>query len=867
MVKKFLSRGEYLDKQRQAIIEQSLENSRNRILPAVPLVLKESEKEWKENINKLIEVAKSGLNDAIQYNHGKDKVDGWQNELNRLTDKLNKGYTEELCAGGSCIYTATDNYGKKYRVSGNKTFRANPAKYGFEEINLNDIKPGDIIQDFGPNGPRHALTFVGYDDTNKALFNYSKGGSNESEIVKNGHYDFEWDELEPTVHLDGINNDKLRHTAAAYRFIGTEDDNKLWNENYNKERSDWSKQVIEELRKVPTLTLPNQVQIMKFGGMKQDKVFKLKGGVAIPLDKANKLFYLSGAKHEQGGIDVTPELEAEGGEVVKINPKSIKVVTAQKIMGGKSPAELVVDASSTGKSEKVFNKVFDYQEDFKDRHNLNDDGTKKAKFGKILNKLSNFYWHTLRAPKDYSEEVATLRNGCTTTECAKWSNDQLQKAGLSIFGDAWTRSSNKGIKKIYSGYDVSKRPKQYNKEEVINYTLSAADSLAKTLDINQLKQNDIVGLYFRNSPNIETAYNKGTNGETQTHTGHVVIDEDRIPFVVHNVHGNIVKNKAEDLIGSKHPYGITSVYRKELGGQMKKKYKIGGNVNVHSTGKKIKAKYGTRDKLVTDFLNQTLDEINSTDYSTEFGLPSVSFTAPKLKVNDTSSIVVPDGYYKTKNGAIFKDFENKNTNKLGLTTGDWINAGVNIGGALINLASRHSLPQKAIKYKSPIPLTAIKGKTKININPQLREIDKTINKYTDTINKNTASSRVSLNRLRDLNLNRLDMVNKLYAQKENQETALINQDNRNLQNIINQNIQAQNIIDQKNLENEIQTVNLNRLERADAITDFVQNIAQTTGNVLSNVEKRKQFDKNLITMGLSYPNLNIDELLKVIGLR
>lgn len=123
---------------------------------------------------------------------------------------------------------------------------------------------------------------------------------------------------------------------------------------------------------------------VKYGGMKENKVFKLKGGVAIPLDDKKKLFYLSGAKHEQGGIDVTPELEAEGGEVVKVNPKSIKVVTAQKIMGGKSPAELVVDASSTGKSDAVFNKVFNYQEEFKDRVGLNDDGTRKAKFGKFI---------------------------------------------------------------------------------------------------------------------------------------------------------------------------------------------------------------------------------------------------------------------------------------------------------------------------------------------------------------------------------------------------------------------------------------------------------------------------------------------------
>ena len=45
MANKFLSREEYLNQQRQAIIEQSLENSRNRILPTVPLILRESEKE------------------------------------------------------------------------------------------------------------------------------------------------------------------------------------------------------------------------------------------------------------------------------------------------------------------------------------------------------------------------------------------------------------------------------------------------------------------------------------------------------------------------------------------------------------------------------------------------------------------------------------------------------------------------------------------------------------------------------------------------------------------------------------------------------------------------------------------------------
>lgn len=106
----------------------------------------------------------------------------------------------------------------------------------------------------------------------------------------------------------------------------------------------------------------------------------IRGGAAIPL--GDNIYLLKGKKHSQGGIDIGKDLEAEGDEVVKMNPKSIKVVTAQKIMGGKSPAELVVNASSTGEQEKVFDNVFKYQEKFKDRNGLNDDGTKKAQFGK-----------------------------------------------------------------------------------------------------------------------------------------------------------------------------------------------------------------------------------------------------------------------------------------------------------------------------------------------------------------------------------------------------------------------------------------------------------------------------------------------------
>lgn len=99
------------------------------------------------------------------------------------------------------------------------------------------------------------------------------------------------------------------------------------------------------------------------------------GGIAQPL--GNNFFYMNGRKHSQGGIDIGPSdktgIEVEGGEVVETNGNELKVYSAQPILNGASPAQLVMGGANP-------NKVFKAQEDFKDRNGINDDGT-KAKFG------------------------------------------------------------------------------------------------------------------------------------------------------------------------------------------------------------------------------------------------------------------------------------------------------------------------------------------------------------------------------------------------------------------------------------------------------------------------------------------------------
>lgn len=117
-------------------------------------------------------------------------------------------------------------------------------------------------------------------------------------------------------------------------------------------------------------------QLMRNGGnipRKGAAPLIAEGGTAIPIKKDS--FLLKGRKHNTGGIIIGKgknSIEAEGEEVVQITPKQLKVFSAQPILNGNSPAELVQKGAEPS-------KVFNAQESFKDRNGLNDDGTKKKR--------------------------------------------------------------------------------------------------------------------------------------------------------------------------------------------------------------------------------------------------------------------------------------------------------------------------------------------------------------------------------------------------------------------------------------------------------------------------------------------------------
>jgi hypothetical protein len=245
-----LSREEYLNNKRQKIIDASLSNSRNRTEPVSPLIpMFENEEEWRAITTKELETINSKLSDSKFWFDNPSLLYQKKDLSNRkkiLEEELSKPYTTKCYKGASCIYTATDNYGKKYRAASNYQMHQNPEKYGFIRIDPNSAKPGDILQ----IGLDHAITYDHMGDDGYIIYNQSGGGDTKESIG-----------VGRRAANKGFDN-----FSNAYRFIGLQEDNDKWNSEYNKYRQNYSKNIIEELKNVPIIELPKTVNTFKTGG-------------------------------------------------------------------------------------------------------------------------------------------------------------------------------------------------------------------------------------------------------------------------------------------------------------------------------------------------------------------------------------------------------------------------------------------------------------------------------------------------------------------------------------------------------------------------------------------------------------------------
>lgn len=591
----------------------------------------------------------------------------------------------------------------------------------------------------------------------------------------------------------------------------------------------------------------------------------VRGGKAIPL--GNNFYYMQGRKHEQGGIDLGADdkngLEVEGGEVVHTSKNSIKVFSAVPMLNGKSPAEKVINGENA-------NKVFKEQEEFKDRNNFNDDGSKKYQnggkrryIGGSTNEARQKYFDTDKELTDSVKVIAKRYNinpNLLVSRMAKegpidkainYYNDTNGKFDRrEVHGSDWGlddtgNNLNEGIITLKEPYLSYYDEEFFNeKGREVNSVYSPNWNFGISATAAELKyRRDEMKKRFPNLSDEQldaaasAAFNRGMYGATKYIKQGKDLNE-YSPFI------NI----------------------KKMGGQVKKNIFVELNVGGK---KKLVPAYsftGERQKALMG-INEDIDYINTPKYKGI--IEEASITNPRLSPNNvykqlTKAAGTDDALKIKKLNNIPNNINNKFSPAAGhfneITLGDIIGGVTNTIGSITNYNSNRRTLNN-MKYSSaPLPIQAKKLKTRFNINPQLDKIREYLKATNRDIDANTASSRVALARKGIARTNALLQTNNLYATKENAETQLLNQDNMNQQNVAARNVEMYN----RWREGKSNFDNILLEKHAENTSDLIRGLTTTVQDIIGRIEQRKNINNTLSTIAAANPNVTA-EILKDLG--
>lgn len=591
----------------------------------------------------------------------------------------------------------------------------------------------------------------------------------------------------------------------------------------------------------------------------------VRGGKAIPL--GNNFYYMRGRKHEQGGIDLGADdkngLEVEGGEVVHTSKNSIKVFSAVPMLNGKSPAEKVINGENA-------NKVFKEQEEFKDRNNYNDDGSKKYQaggkrryIGGNTNEARQKYFDTDKEFTDSVKVIAKRYNinpNLLASRMAKegpidnainyYNNTNGEFDRREVHGRDWGlddtgNNLNEGIITLKEPYLNYYDEEFFNeKDRKVNSVYSPDWNFGISATAAELKyRRDEMKKRFPNLSDEQldaaasAAFNRGMYGATKYIKQGRDLNE-YSPFI------NI----------------------KKMGGQVKKNIFV--ELNVGGKKKLVPASSftGERQKALMG-INEDIDYINTPKYKGI--IEEASITNPRLSPNNVykqlTNAAGTDGALKIKKlNNIPNNINNEFSPAAGqfdeITLGDIIGGVTNTIGSITNYNSNRRTLNN-MKYSSaPLPIQAKKFKTRFNINPQLDKIREYLKATNRDIDANTASSRVALARKGIARTNALLQTNDLYATKENAETQLLNQDNMNQQNVAARNVKMYN----RWREGKSNFDNMLLEKHAENTSDLISGLTTTVQDIIGGIEQRKNINNTLSTIAATSPNVTA-EILKDLG--
>lgn len=578
------------------------------------------------------------------------------------------------------------------------------------------------------------------------------------------------------------------------------------------------------------------------------KVRIVEGGTAIPIK--NDSFLLKGRKHNTGGIVIDAGktgVEAEGGEVVQVTPKQLKVFSAQPILNGESPAKLVQKGAEPS-------KVFNAQEEFKDKNNLNDDGTKnnsKMKNGgirKIYPSLSGRYYG-----KNEGRAIRSLREAR--------SNPNYQYNGNNIPS---MPSLNSELKPIKREEPVKKEVSKPKKQSFSSAFAEARRQGLKVFEWNGKKYGTQLASEVTKKPitnKVEPKVTKETKIEPKTKTKVQTIERE-LPEVVitaprkkqSTLNNNVSSNKVEPKSSKTNIIPEVNVVGSRIPKMIKDNTFVPGqypsnNNNVtaprESTSVSLykgvksmlgvpnrrKSKLGSKTKLLKDNYN---DFGLEKDYSSSFA-PNV-LTKTNMNSVKTNS-VVPSKPVRVSISSSTSPLSKSSRfgNFMSGIGGEVISASI---GALGNIISGVTNKNSINNIQAPTrPRTIIPARmrTTYNINPQLAESRDSERNMARIIDSNTSSSSGKIARIQSLANRRVLERNKLRGMKENVETGLLNRSALNRQGVEAANNQVLNAYDNAVTQTENEKIQA----RANNRTNIIEGLTSAVRDYQLGMDKRR----------------------------
>lgn len=591
----------------------------------------------------------------------------------------------------------------------------------------------------------------------------------------------------------------------------------------------------------------------------------VRGGKAIPL--GNNFYYMQGKKHEQGGIDLGADdkngLEVEGGEVVHTSKNSIKVFSAVPMLNGKSPAEKIINGENA-------NKVFKEQEEFKDRNNYNDDGSKKYQaggkrryIGGNTNEARQKYFDTDKELTDSVKVIAKRYNINPNLLASRMAKEGPIDKAINYYND----TNGKFDRREVHGSDWGLDDTGNNLNEGI-ITLKEPYLSYYDEEFFNEKGREVNSVY---SPNwnfgisataAELEYRRNEMKKRFPNLSDEQLDAAASAAFNRGIYGTTKYIKQGKDLNEYSPF----INIKKMGGQVKKNIFV--ELNVGGKKKLVPASSftGERQKALMG-INEDIDYINTPKYKGI--IEEASITNPRLSPNNvykqlTNAAGTDDALKIKKLNNIPNNINNKFSPAAGhfneITLGDIIGGVTNTIGSITNYNSNRRTLNN-MKYSSaPLPIQAKKLKTRFNINPQLDKIREYLKATNRDIDSNTASSRVALARKGIARTNALLQTNNLYATKENAETQLLNQDNMNQQNVAARNVEMYN----RWREGKSNFDNMLLEKHAENTSDLIRGLTTTVQDIIGRIEQRKNINNTLSTIAAANPNVTA-EILKDLG--